>query len=392
MRGKRKTFLSVFLLSTFVLLLSQCISKDEKPDPRGVVYAGSATCRQCHQTLYDQYLNTTHYQTSQPATRENVHGSFIEGKNRFIYSSESYIQLEDRDSGLYQAAYNNGEKGEEHRMDIVFGKKHAQTFVFWKGAQTFELPVSYYQSTKSWGGSPGFAFTSPYFSRPIVSECYECHASFIGKKLAMTASGIEETLEKRTIIYGIDCERCHGPGINHVNFHQAYPDEKKANYMTVVRSLQWQQRLDVCAVCHSGNDKPKERSTFGFVPGDTLANYFSFWQSATKKKVEPDVHGNQYQLLSESKCFQKAVTMDCSTCHNPHADAGSKLAVYSAACINCHKPVTHPEIKGETAVTLQNNCIDCHMPLQSSRAIQFKTAGNTDMSPYKLRTHRIAVY
>lgn len=392
MKWNKKTIFSTFSLGLIILLLSQCITKEEKPDPRGDVYAGAATCQQCHKAIYDQYLNTTHFQTSQPATKENILGSFTEGLNMFKYTSGSTIHMEDRDSGYYQVVYDKGQKSEEHRMDILFGKKHAQTFLFWKGKHTFEFPVSYYRSANGWGTSPGFTSTVPYFNREINIKCYECHASYVNSTMRMSANGVEEMLEKQTIIYGIDCERCHGPGINHVHFHQAYPDEKKAHYMTPVQSLQRQQRLDVCAVCHSGNDKIKERLTFRFKPGDTLANYYSIWQSSSNKNAEPDVHGNQYQLLSESKCFQKSITMDCSTCHNPHADAGKNLEIYSAACMNCHKPATHPAIKEQTALTLQTNCIDCHMPLQSSRVIRFQTAGDAAMSPYKLRTHRIAVY
>jgi hypothetical protein len=390
MGWKQKTFVSMFVLSALVLVVSRCMTKENPPDPRGELYAGASTCRSCHRNIYDQYVATSHFQTTRPATAENIHGSFAEGRNRFTYSATQFVKMEGRDSGLFQAAYNNGKKEEEHRMDILFGRKHAQTFVYWKGDHTYELPVSYYHASGGWGTSPGYPGTTPDFNRVITSKCYECHASFVGNTVRMTPNGIEEDLDKNSMIFGIDCERCHGPAINHVNFHTAYPDEKQSRYMTKVSALARQPRLDVCAVCHSGNDKQKERATFGFKPGDTLMNYYTLWQPGNRN-AEPDVHGNQYGLLAQSACFKKSVTMDCSTCHNPHQDAAAGLAVYSAACQTCHKSA-HPAVSGQTPVTLQQNCIDCHMPLQASRAIKFQTSGAADVSPYKLRTHRIAVY
>jgi hypothetical protein len=41
---------------------------------------------------------------------------------------------------------------------------------------------------------------------------------------------------------------------------------------------------------------------------------------------------------------------------------------------------------------LENNCIDCHMPVQASQAITFHLSGQKEKSAYRLRTHRIGIY
>ena len=328
-----------------------------------------------------------------PTLKKDIMGSFSGGQNTFSYNPQTQIVMEERDSGFYQVLYINGKQAEAHRLDITFGSKHAQTFLYWHGNKTFELPVSYYTSIKSWASSPGFSSTQVSYYRLIGKNCYECHSSYINSQLKMTAGVIEEDLDKNSIVYGIDCERCHGPATNHVNFQLAHPESKEAKYIVSQRTLSRQQKLDECAVCHSGNDKTKEISTFKFRPGDTLANFYSPWDSYKSGGTEIDVHGNQYQLLSESKCFLKSNMLTCSTCHDPHDNASSDVKEYSAKCISCHVTTDHDFVKSASALNeIKMNCIDCHMPEQPSRAITFYKQGSTIKTAYLLRTHKIAVY
>jgi hypothetical protein len=391
----RKSFILLFALATIILFLSRCnMAVEQKPDRRGNVYIGSTSCRQCHQSIYDAYATTSHYNTSRSSSVKNVMGSFDQGKNSFAYNPHQKIVMEQRDSGLFQVLYADGKEQEVHRFDLTFGVKHAQTFLYWQGAKSFELPVSYYTAGKTWASSPGFSSAQINFKRFVGKNCFECHSSFIDSRLNSSGDGIEEVLDRSSLIVGIDCERCHGPALNHVNYHLAYPDEKVAKYIVTARSLSRQQRLDACAVCHSGNDKEKEVSTFKFKMGDTLANFFLPWAAQRNKGAEPDVHGNQFGLLAQSQCFLKGKTLDCSTCHNAHTDAGSNLSAYSQKCISCHATTDHRTLNLDavTAAALTSNCIDCHMPQQPSRAISFQLAGSTTKSAYLLRTHKIAIY
>ena len=163
--------------------------------------------------------------------------------------------------------------------------------------------------------------------------------------------------------------------------------------MVANKSLNRQQQLDQCAVCHSGNDKRKIQSRFMFRPGDTLTNYFL--PAVVADSVNHfDVHGNQFNLLKQSKCFLQSSSITCSTCHNPHSNANLPVAVYSQKCIGCHNQAAGNfcTVKPAAGIALQDNCIDCHMPNQSSAAISFQLSGNAVNSSYLLRSHRIAVY
>lgn len=376
------------------MFLSRCINNSETSnDPRGILYVGSASCKQCHKSIYNSYVASSHFNSTQTSSIENISGSFTAGQNAFVVNPETKIVMEHRDSGLFQVLYVKGKEQELHRMDITFGIKHAQTFLYWQGNKTFQLPISYYTSLHTWASSPGYPSVRN-FKRLIGKGCFECHSSYIDSKLNPTNQGYEEVLDKNTLVNGIDCERCHGPATNHVNYHLAYPDVKEAKYIVSSQLLSRQQKLDACAVCHSGNDKQKEISSFKFKMGDTLANFFSPWATHRNTTTDFDVHGNQYQLLSESKCFLKSKAMVCSTCHNPHTNASSDLVEYSNKCLTCHQNTDHSSTKMDatTAKTIKTNCIGCHMPEQPSRTITFQLAGSSLKSAYLLRTHKIAIY
>src|SRR5689334_18720629 len=126
-----KALLLLVVLFTSIMLLSRCMEDSESnlQDLRGAAFAGSSQCKNCHRAIYDAYLQSSHYNSTQPASNKNIHGSFTAGSNQFSYEDSTNVLMEQRDSGLYQAAYKNGKAIEAHRMDILFGVKHAQTFL-----------------------------------------------------------------------------------------------------------------------------------------------------------------------------------------------------------------------------------------------------------------------
>lgn len=351
------------------------------------MYAGALSCRQCHQAVYDSFLTTAHFGAS--AEAKNIPGNFTNGQNVFSYNDSVKVVMEKRDSGNYQVLYVNGKEQQAYRFDILFGYRHAQTSLYWKGERIYELPVSHYNELNVWGTSPGYPAERPRFDRLIGEECFGCHSSNFSIS-ANTNMNSDKFLDRQSAVYGIDCERCHGPAMNHVNFHLEHPAAKTPAYILQGKNLSASQKLDACAICHSGNDKPQIQSRFLFKMGDTLGYFFMPFGSDPKV---PDVHGNQLGLLAQSKCFS-VKTMSCSTCHDPHSNASPDPAFYSQKCLACHKAESTnfcPQYKtmGES---IKYNCIDCHMPKQASTAISFYLPEGKEKTSYFLRTHRIAVY
>lgn len=391
----------IVFLSLFVpLFLVSCGNSDsDYTDPRGTDYAGAESCVQCHKAACESHLKTSHFKATSPASVANIMGNFSPGHNEFEYDPHTKLVMEKRGDSLYQILYQDGKEAHAFAFDLVFGTKHAQTSVYWHDNNAFELPVSYYKSLNGWATSPHFSATVPNFGRKVTKDCFACHSSNANSRIITTNSAsnntlsmdVEDIIDKKTIIYGIDCERCHGPAKKHVDYHLKFPNEKNAHDIVSFKALNNQQKLDACSVCHSGDGSGfKIKSRFQFKPGDRLSE---FYRSPIDNN-ETDVHGNQNALLTQSKCFTQSQTMNCITCHNVHENAATNLAIYSKTCLSCHNSVAHSTntIKTISESMLKQNCIDCHMPKQTSKAISFQRAKSTAFSSYQLRTHQIAIY
>jgi len=390
MLKKRLVRLAIFLVPLF-FIFSQCLNFKKPEDPRGSAYAGSATCVSCHKNIYSSYLHTAHFMASQPAAVHTVQGSFTKGANEFVFNPNMKVVMDKRDTGLYQTAYENGKKGQSQRFDIAFGGIKGQTYAYWLTNELFQLPISYTDDNHSWINSPGYAPDRIAFERMIGTQCLDCHASYVKQEPADLPGyyGGGEGFEKTSLVYSIDCERCHGPAAAHVKFQTDNPGEKAAKYITTYKSLTRAQKVNMCAICHSGANNHMLRPAFGFKPGDTITNYMQLHFSNTPVNYKAiDVHGNQVGLLESSKCFIGS-NLTCSTCHDTHVNDRDKVMLYASRCMTCHNKDTHNECKLTnqlSAAILTNNCISCHMPAFSSKIIIAGRSGAL------IHTHHIAIY
>jgi len=372
----------IFLIITFIISGSLiCVSLSPAPLAQERGFTGSAACASCHRAIFDSSRHTAHYLTSRPATDTFIKGSFEEGKNTFVYNPWMTVLMEKRDGGYWQTAYVNGVPMQEQQFGIVIGSgRKGQTYLYWENDKLFQLPVSYYTPDKNWCNSPGYPTNYVKFNRPVVGACIECHGTYADTKVK------DGTTYFNKIVYGVDCERCHGPGAEHVAFHTAYPQEKTAQHIIGIKRLSHQQRLDACAMCHSGFRK-EIQPAFSYTVGQRLDDY----SIANPVTDSMDVHGNQYGLLTSSKCFKKSAEMDCSSCHNVHTNEVNSPLTFSQRCISCHNSngVTCG-IKPTRDLVLENNCVDCHMPLLESKKITLKLA--TQTTPDLVRTHKVGIY
>jgi len=366
-------------------------------DPRGTAFAGTKSCVKCHADIYSSYLHTAHFEASAPASESSVHGSFAAGSNIFNINASQKVVMEKIGSNLFQSFYVNGKLRERHRFDIVFGGVKGESYLYWQGNELYQLPLSYFSAQHQWSSSPGMGLNFMDYprSRPIGIRCLECHASYINylPENAQRLNGTE-AFEKNSLVYHIDCERCHGPGAQHVDFQTRNPNVKTARFITTYVSLSRSQKLDMCAVCHSGKHNVMLRSAFGFMPGDTFAKFILPQFSAKIDTAHLDVHGNQLQLLQTSKCFIYS-QMECSTCHDPHQNMRGEDIVYTQKCLNCHNSPKHTYCKMTntlSAAILKADCISCHMPALPTQAISVQLAAESKPVQFFVHTHHIAIY
>ncbi len=389
---KRLSFV-ILLVAFTVTLFSRCMHGTDTADPRGEAFAGGKACLQCHKDVANDYLHSAHAMTSRQADSSSVLGPFGPGQNEFSYGPHGKVVMQKRDTGLFQVKVNGGRE-EAHRFDIAIGSgRKAQTYLYWKGDGVYELPVSYFITQNAWANSPHFPTDSSWFGRAITTDCFECHSAYIKNKPARHLDAFHQVdqFDRTTLIYGIDCERCHGPGAQHAAWQQNHPAQQQARYITSLSSLTRQQKLDVCAVCHSGVHT-EQRSLFSFRPGQSLASYFYAEPIRNPDLSTMDVHGNQYQLLIASQCFLRSKDLDCGTCHDPHTQERADLTVFARRCQSCHQPLPPHRSLDLDSTHLVAGCIDCHMPARASRVITMQTAAQRDPVADLVRTHYIAVY
>jgi len=386
----------VILLISLVVYLGNVMSTSLNPTAQrnfitdqGEKFAGSASCASCHSVIYKSHVQTAHYHDSRPAAQEFIKGSFADGKNRYVYNKWMYVELKKEGNRFFQTAFINDIEYQKAPFDVVVGSgRKGQTYLYWDGDMLYQLPVSYFTLQNRWCNSPGFSNNFIKFDRIIPAQCLECHSTFA--KVLEDRDNIS-TFDKTQIIYGIDCERCHGPSADHVKFHQDHPGEKNAKYVVIMKNLTRQQRLDACAICHSGFRK-QVKQPFTFQTGDNLDEH-SVAAFRNDSASTLDVHGNQYGLLMSSKCF-KLSQMDCSSCHDVHANEVNAPALFSQRCLTCHKETNHSTLRlsDNQLAMLSGNCIDCHMPMLPSRNIVLNVEDRDNSVPDTVRTHRIAIY
>ncbi len=385
--------LSSIILS--ILLFVTCMNDKKTAEvvirnQEGEQFAGSATCVQCHKDITSKHLQTAHYLTSRKTAAEYFKGSFESGKNSVPYTTDQRVAMEKRDADFYQVEYVHGEEKTGRRMDIIIGSgAMGQSFLSWKNNQLSQLPVTWFAAAKQWSNSPGYPNTV-IFNRPITSRCLECHTSYA---TVLSTPGAEpEKFDRHQIIYGVDCEKCHGPAAKHVAFQAENPSVTTAKHIINPARLSRQQNLDLCASCHGGRLE-KTRPSFAFEPGDQLADFFKL-DTAAPDPQKIDVHGNQYGLLRASKCFKNSQTLTCNICHNSHENERGKTAIFSQRCMSCHSPAHNNFCKMGTKIgpSINTNCIDCHMPVKPSRAIAVYLPGQNFPAAALIRSHFISIY
>lgn len=355
----------------------------------GKAYVESETCLECHADIYQDHLKTAHYNTSAPGDSESMKGNFDDGANNLKLQDVRYEMVSKNNSFYEQAFYKDQElKNTISKIDIIIGSGvKGQSYLSWDDDKLVQIQPSFFVPTNTWINSPNFP--DYYNRRPISDACLQCHVTFAKNQ---DERGIGNLYEKEEMILGIDCQRCHQPSAEHVTYHRNNPEVKIPKFVTKTSGLNRQQRLDACAVCHSGlrSSRSKE-NPFSFMTGDDLNQYSK--HSATLNSAELDVHGNQYGLLASSQCFKQNEKMDCMTCHDPHKNQRGNIALFNQKCIECHSntKITCEAEDGDLN-KMGNNCIACHMPNIPSKVMKLQLAKDSLETPVNIRTHLIGIY
>ena len=334
--------------------------------------AGAATCATCHQKIADSYRLTGMGRSAFKPAPANTIESYSRN-NEFLHStSGTHYAMIVRGVGYYQRRWQIGFDGketnvEELKIDYVIGSgNHARSYLHRTASGgLIELPLGWYaQKGGYWAMSPGFDNPHPQTRRFASYGCVFCHDAYPEIPPGHEAPGSDPVFTG-DLPEGIDCQRCHGGGANHIRTAQvagAKSAEIRASILNPSR-LTPALQMDVCLQCHlepTSGDLPSlirrfDRPPYSFTPGEPLANFELFFDHApgTGHDDKFEIVNSSAYRLRKSQCFLKSNgAMTCTTCHDPHTTAAN----YSEACRKCHANMTanHPG-----AVT---ECISCHMP------------------------------
>ena len=383
------------MLCLFTLTLAKGQSAAQAAEPRPTAsrgntradYIGDNACRSCHASQFDSYHQTAHYRTSMAPSQDSILGKFTAADNILRTANPNlFFQMEEKQgNGAEDSFFQTAVAGtpphtnlRSERFAVVVGSgEKGQTYLYWSDDQLFQLPVSYW-ARLGWVNSPGYRDGFANFDRQIIPRCLECHATYF--------EALPPPINKYSTTgfsLGIGCEKCHGPGREHVELEKSKPSSPTASAVLNPAHFSRDRQMDLCAWCHAGHGNSLLPS-FSYLPGDSLAKYIDL--PPPDPDAPLDVHGNQVELLKQSHCFRSS-NMTCITCHDVHAPQHN-LAEFSQRCLSCHKPDSPAFARADHPVT--TNCIDCHMPKQETNMIVFDWKGTKERP--QMRSHWIKVY
>ncbi len=301
----------------------------------GVV--GAAVCRQCHGEIAEAYETSGHAHTfaltaESDLARQLAGVEFLDPRR---HRSFRYHFDTDGLSVSLPAVFG----GEPFPLTFALGSgTHAVSFLTLlphRDGSTVGLEhrATYYRK------GLGLTVGHPYLSDPVESaehfgrildgkklaECLDCHTTqfaIIDHQLA-------------NLIPHVGCEKCHGPGRDHVAAMRA----GLAGH-DLSPAHQWPTAMDELRMCGACHRLPESLKSSELVRNSRVLPRF------------------QPAGLMQSRCFTKSEgALRCTTCHDPHEKVSSDAGHYERICLECHRAQAAPDCPVN-----RSHCISCHMP------------------------------
>jgi tetratricopeptide (TPR) repeat protein len=342
-------------------------------------YAGSSSCRECHETFYQKWAPSHHGKAMQPVTAEFVAESLtpleqpMDIRGRRFTVDLANRQMTEETAGARRAHYPI--------LHAMGGKNVFYFLTLLEKGRLQVLPLAYNVRDRKWYDTTGsmvrhFAETG---DQPLDwtdsmltfnTACFSCHVSQLAKNYD-AQSGAYRTVWREP---GISCETCHGPSERHNRLCRALPagEKPKDLGLTSWRAFTPDQANSACAPCHA----KMHPLTSAFVPGETFFDYYDL-VCLEDRDFSPDGRDKgenyTYTLWLMNPCAQKG-GLDCMHCHT--SSGRYRFAVdatndVNAACSSCHadkakRIMAHSRHPADGAT---GRCISCHMPMTSFAAM-----------------------
>lgn len=354
MPGWRMTDSETWRLVAYVRNLPKTVAMDAPPElaskAKSTDYVGSAACKGCHAEIYTRWSKTR-------------------------MANVVRDPREHPDAIIPDLARNPPPQGLDPKdVAFVYGSRWKQRYFKKIGDDYFPLPVQWDVVHKAWkpyhvaNGTDWWVkfYPEDNLQRPTGPLCDGCHS-------------VNYDIDtKKVTEWNVGCERCHGPGGEHVkrDGHGAIANPSKMNYV---------QANDVCIQCHSQGQpiaNPLRGKYYDWPVGFHVGvNKLSdVWTLEEHKLGEqtfthfPDgtAHKNRMQGNDFVQSLMYARGVTCFSCHDVHGTEHDAVLWKPAKslCLDCHGPNSPngphaPTIEEHThhkSGSAGNECIECHMP------------------------------
>lgn len=366
-------------------------------------FVGAETCASCHAGQYEAWAGSTHGRAGGEPAADLLLAPFDGTPIRF--ADAVVIPRAGADNGYEFVVRQDGQDEVHYPVTGVVGGGHMLGggtqgfFTRWVDGTERFVPWDWSRQEGRWfcntGGrtEQGWVPISPGMrlaecgdwppSRVLGTEsrfanCQQCHGSQIGVSLV---PGEGYRTERSTL--RIDCESCHGPAREHVEWAReesaaaasgpAATDGQPAGYDPRIRSLAdlpTDSSLATCFACHGLKDVMKE----GYLPGGGLDEHFALkFPMLGDRPYTPDfrVRTFAYQATHlSSECYLDG-PMDCVSCHEPHGQGywdvnrrPLESPFDDGQCTACHASKAEP-LDAHTfhpPDSEGSRCVNCHMP------------------------------
>jgi len=256
---------------------------------------------------------------------------------------------------------------------FTYGSRWKQRYFTKVGNDYFPLPAQWDVTHRVWRPyfvQPNTDWWVPFYpadnmKRPTGPLCDGCHSvNYDIRTHAVTE-------------WNVGCERCHGPGGDHLR------QPTIGNIVNPAR-LDTVRANDTCIQCHSQGQplsNPLEGQHYdwpvGFHQGGQLKDFWRLEEHTAGETTfthfaDGTAHKNRMQGndFVQSLMYRRGVT--CFSCHDVHGTAYSSDLIKPARtlCLTCHSPGSPngpraPSIEQHThhlAGSPGSDCVACHMP------------------------------
>ena len=304
-------------------------------------FSGARACKACHAEIYDRQEASNHSASLRPVGQVPELTAEL-GFELFDRASGYTLSLSEDSSGEVHLRAANDTDSSTAGLSWAFGsaKKGVTPLGRTETGRWVESRLTWYASLGAVDFTTGASKYDPKsaaeglgrgLSDRQVAECFGCHTT--GYDERSEGPGEQEL--------GIRCERCHGPGLGHVEAASAGRPIIGTIFNPGILGGFEQARM--CGTCH------------GVPPQDN-----DFDMLALLERMPHSVRFPTQRIVL-SRCFNETFgELACTTCHNPHLDVADEAASFDAACRSCHGPSTR-----ENAAVCgvgSANCASCHMP------------------------------